>query len=175
MPPPKKRINIELHLSLSATFLSLAALIVSVFQTKISREEQHASVWPYLQTIGSNFDQEFHFGLENKGVGPAIIKKYVLSYKGKEYPNIQALFFENIGRRTLGGKGFGGMVSGDVFKSGENLELLFVSKNDSIVQKVGQMIADTSFRVRIHYADVYGNCWLLDHNKVTEVSECPEP
>ncbi|GAB3694209.1 hypothetical protein GCM10027592_14890 [Spirosoma flavus] len=174
MPAPKKRINIELHLSLSATFLSLAALIVSIFQTKIARDQQHASVWPFLQITGSSYDQEFHYGLENKGVGPAIIKDYSLIYKGKSYSNVRDLFWEHIGRSTSGAKGFGNVSIGDVFKSGEDLELLFVSRNDSIVQKVEQMMADTSFLVRIRYADVYGNCWLLEQNKVKELGSCSE-
>jgi hypothetical protein len=73
MPTPKKRINIELHLSLSATFLSLAALIVSIFQTKIAREQQQKSVLPYLQIRHEIADNNLQIILENKGVGPAFI------------------------------------------------------------------------------------------------------
>lgn len=174
MATPQRRINIELLLGISATFLSLAALVVSIFQTKIARERQQASVWPYLQIMGSNFDQEFHYGLENKGVGPAIVKEYKLSYRGKAYPNIQALFFDQFGRRTPGGKGFGSVETGDVFKPGENMDLLFVGRSDSVIQRTEAMLADTSFRLQIHYADVYGNCWQLDHNKVKALGKCAE-
>ncbi|UFH53819.1 hypothetical protein [Spirosoma sp. KNUC1025] len=175
MPPAKRPINIELLLGISATFLSLAALVVSIFQTKIARDQQQASVWPFLQTLQSNLDQEFHYGLENKGVGPAIIKEYKLSYRGKAYPDIQALFFDQIGRRTPGGKGFSGVASGAVFKPGESLDLLFVGGNDSIIQRTEAMLIDTSFRLQIQYADVYGNCWQLDRNKVKALGKCTEP
>ena len=173
MAPRRRRINIELLLGISATFLSLAALVVSIFQTKIAREQQQASVWPYLQAMASSFDQEFHFGIENKGVGPAIIKDYKLSYKGRPYTSIQALFWEQVGVKTPGGKGFGNISTGEVFKPAESIELLYVGRNDSIIRKVETIIADTSFRLRIRYADVYGNCWQLDGDKVTALGQCP--
>ncbi len=175
MTPPRRRITIELLLGISAIFLSLAALVVSIFQTKIAREQQQASVWPYLQVVAANYDRELHYGLENKGVGPAIIKEYKLSYKGKAYPSIKPLFWEQIGVNTPGGKGFAEVETGDVFKSGEDFEILFVSRSDSIIQKASKMLSDTSFRLRIRYADVYGNCWQLDRNKVTAIGKCPEP
>jgi len=90
MPVPlRRRINIELLLGISATFLSLAALVVSIVQTRIAREQQHASVWPYLQILASNFDNELHYGLENKGVGPAIIRDFEIAYRGKTYKNVR--------------------------------------------------------------------------------------
>ncbi len=172
MPLPKKRINVELYLSLSAVFLSLAALIVSIVQTKIARDQQHASVWPYLQILKETSNQQLHYGLENKGVGPAIIRSYALSYKGKLYPSLQTLFWEQAGKRTSVASGFGLIGPGYVFKSGENLELLYVANNDFVMRRIEAMLADTSFHMRIHYADVYSNCWLLDQNKVTELGQC---
>ncbi len=174
MRAPKRFINIELLLGISATFLSLAALVVSIFQTKIARDQQQASVWPYLQLISSNVDQELHFGFENKGVGPAIIKNYEILYRGKTYTSTRSLFYEEIGVQTAGGKGFSDVLKGDVFKSGEDIELLFVAKNDTIVQKTSALLADSSLRVRIRYADVYGNCWLLDRHKTTSLGNCPD-
>lgn len=61
-----------------------------------------------------------------------------------------------------------------VFKSGEDMDMLLVTKNDTIVSQVNAMLKDSSFHIRILYADVYGNCWLLDREKVTELSSCPE-
>ncbi len=47
--PPKKKISIDFLLGISAVFLSASALIVSIFQTTIFREQQYASVWPYME------------------------------------------------------------------------------------------------------------------------------
>ena len=87
MPAPKKRINIELHLSLSATFLSLAALIVSIFQTKIAREQQQKSVLPYLQIRHEMANNNLDIILENKGVGPAFIRGLHIVYKNEPAPD----------------------------------------------------------------------------------------
>ncbi|WP_288425045.1 hypothetical protein [uncultured Spirosoma sp.] len=175
MPAPRRRrINIELLLGISATFLSLAALVVSIVQTSIAREQQHASVWPYLQVLTSNLEDELHYGLENKGVGPAIIRDFEITYRGKTYKNVRQVFYSVIGRTTSGGKGFGTVSKGMVFKSGDDMDMLFVTKNDTIVSQVNAMLGDSSFHIRIRYADVYGNCWLLDREKVTELGSCPE-
>jgi hypothetical protein len=175
MPAPlRRRINIELLLGISATFLSLAALIVSIVQTRIAREQQHASVWPYLQVLSSSFDDELHYGLENKGVGPAIIRDFKISYQGKIYKSVQRLFNDVIGKHTAGGKGFGTVSKGSVFKSGDDIDILFVTKNDLVINQVNAMLNDSSFHILIRYADVYGNCWLLDQDKVTELVSCPE-
>lgn len=172
--PPRRRINIELLLGISATFLSLAALIVSIVQTRIAREQQHASVWPYLQILASNLDDELHYGLENKGVGPAVIRDFEITYRGKRYEDVRNLFYSVIGKKTAGGKGFGTVSKGSVFKSGDDMDILVVTKNDSVINQVNAMLNDSSFHMLIRYADVYGNCWLLDQDSVTELGSCPE-
>lgn len=71
---PKRKISIDFLLGISAVFLSASALIVSIFQTTIFREQQYASVWPHLEIIASLRSGSYDYGIENKGVGPAIIK-----------------------------------------------------------------------------------------------------
>ncbi|WP_461114717.1 hypothetical protein [Spirosoma jeollabukense] len=73
MAQARRRINIELLLGISATFLSLAALVVSIFQTKIAREQQQKSVLPYLQVRHQIKNNGIAIFLENEGVGPAFI------------------------------------------------------------------------------------------------------
>lgn len=74
MPVAPRRINIELLLGTSATFLSLTALVVSIFQTRIAREQQQASVWPHLQDQYVVMDKKFTWSVINNGIGPAIVK-----------------------------------------------------------------------------------------------------
>ncbi|GAB3950611.1 hypothetical protein GCM10028805_29020 [Spirosoma harenae] len=175
MPAPKKRINIELHLSLSATFLSLAALIVSVFQTKIAREQQQASVWPRLAVEASILDKNFTYTIANQGVGPAVIKKVTVSYQGIVYPSLYALMMRHTGPLN-GGFFHRDLQSEGVLKAGDEVNIFNLARNDeALSSKLGDVVSDTSFHLRVHYADVYGNCWLLDRNKVVELSDCPEP
>lgn len=174
MPTPKKRINVELHLSLSAIFLSLAALIVSVVQTKIARDQQHASVWPRLMTSSSVLELNFYFIIGNQGVGLAIIKSVDTFYKGHKYVTLSELLFQQTGHLT-GGYLYGDLESETVLKAGDENELFKLTRNDEpLAFKLAEVVRDSSFHFRVRYADVYGNCWLLDRNKVTELGHCPD-
>ena len=174
MPPPKNRINVELHLSLSAIFLSLAALVVSIFQTKIARDQQHASVWPRIVTSSDVIDLNFYFRIANQGVGPAIIKSIDTFYKGRRYATLSELLFHQTGRLN-GGYLYGDLEPETVLKAGDEHELFKLTRNDEpLTYKLAQVVRDSSFHLRIQYTDVYGNCWLLDRNKVTELGKCPD-
>ncbi len=74
--------------------VSFVAIIVSVFslfifvkQTNIIEEQNHLSVMPYLMMESSNNSEAGTFAIHivNYGVGPAIIEKRVITYKGKAY------------------------------------------------------------------------------------------
>lgn len=179
MNPTKRRVNIELLLGISATFLSLAALVVSIFQTKIAREQQRASVWPHLQADVQVTNDAFNWAIVNNGVGPAIIKSVRMTYRSKPYHNARALLSEQIAQLALRSdesfETFYGAVSpGDVIKSDGELRLGQTAGNERIAQAMTQLIQDPSFRVTIVYSDVYANCWQLDGNKVTPLGNCPD-
>ena len=170
--PPKRKINIELLLSLSATFLSLAALIVSVFQTKIAREEQHATVWPYLQLGASSNSTTYDYGIENRGIGPAIIKKVEWVYGDSVYKHSHEFIFNEIGFSR--GLGRSEMEPNQVYSPAGGASLISVYENDSLVKVVSKILESDSFRLRIIYSDVYGNCWQLDKGKTEKLEDCPE-
>ncbi len=62
-------------LSIAAIFISICTLFVFLYQTNLIRKQQYKSVYPYLafQHYGTN-TENYKFILENKGIGPAIIK-----------------------------------------------------------------------------------------------------
>lgn len=180
MNRPKPRVNIELLLGISATFLSLAALIVSIFQTKIAREQQQASVWPYLQ-IGmflsqDNNTSEFEVQLTNNGVGPALIKRISLAYQGKQYQTYHAVFTDEVAevKDSAGSQAFWREVErGVVIKAGEEWPLFKLTGRDKSIVRASTKASNSTFHYVVTYSDVYGNCWRLDRNKVTS-SECPD-
>jgi hypothetical protein len=173
-PNPKvRKINIEILLGVSAVVLSLAALFVSIFQTKIAREQQHASVWPYLQTSFSTGDNGYRWVLENRGTGPAIIKKVECSFDSTTYDSPRQFVFSQLGYGKKG-VGFTGIGPGSVLKTDYPINLVGVWDNDSIARRVEFLITSKRFNLRLVYSDVYGNCWQLDNEKVTPLDECPE-
>lgn len=184
MPAPKRRINIELLLGVSATFLSLAALVVSIFQTKIAREQQQASVWPHLQADYSKTDNEFVWNIINNGIGPAIIRSVAVHYRGREYRDAYQLMNEQIqlfDKNTKNHKTvhvnlfYGGVFPGNVIKADGELTLGRLSENEGIADSMARVIRDSTYHFIVNYSDVYGNCWQLDGDKVTAIGECPQP
>jgi len=167
------KINIELLLGISATILSLVALIVSIFQTKIARDQQHAAVWPYLQTYSANADKSFEWGIENKGIGPALVRKVEFTYDTISYEGPREFLWGRIGM-NIKGTGFGWISDKSVFKPGEIMSLINVWENDSIEQELTKNLNTKLFNLRVIYSDVYGNCWQLDQGKTTELSDCPD-
>ena len=176
----KKPVNIELLLGLSATFLSLAALVVSIFQTRIAREQQQASVWPYLQMTSNHLDNDFELLLKNNGVGPALIKKTEFRYRGRSETSHMKLLNHIVITETpqdsvrKAGRFWNAVVPGDVVKTGDQIELYKTTTSSYLADFLGQVISDSTFQFRITYSDVYGNCWLLDRGKVTQLDDCPE-
>lgn len=169
MNPPKRRVNLELLLGISATFLSLAALVVSVFQTKIAHEQQKASVWPYLQTnilFSEGETSSLALQLINNCVGPALIKQVDVTYQGKRYDRHWKPFPQDNTQNSKAG--WRGLLAGMVLKSSEVWDLY---KNEGVF-RAEKIANDSTYHLRIIYSDVYGNYRRLDRNKVSQLSDC---
>lgn len=90
MDSSSRKLNPEWIVAISAVIISLCALGVSVFQTRIMKEQQAHSVWPHVQIYNSNLNG-IELTMENKGVGPAIIQNANYSFDGKSVDGIKAL------------------------------------------------------------------------------------
>jgi len=172
-PVPKRKINIELLLGLSVVFLSASALIVAIVQTTIFKEQQYASVWPYLQTTASFRSGNYEYGIENKGVGPAIVKSFEYTYKGSSYSDTLSVFSAMFGE-NMRGVGFSGTGKDYVFKPEEAISLLSLDLPDSVIRQISNRWESNSVNLKVTYADVYGNCWLLDNGVTTRLASCPD-
>ncbi|MEM8982395.1 MAG: hypothetical protein AAGC71_05175 [Pseudomonadota bacterium] len=84
--------NPEMLVGISAVFIGLAALGVSLFEAHLMRQEQRAAVLPILE-LSQSFDIDessteqatWRFSLQahNVGIGPAIIRDFVVLADGK--------------------------------------------------------------------------------------------
>jgi hypothetical protein len=84
----------EMFVSLAALITAVAAVVITLEQTKVMREEAELerknariSVMPsvWLSTYIGEDDEEAYFKvvLTNKGLGPAVIERFDVSYKGQ--------------------------------------------------------------------------------------------
>ena len=172
-PIPKKKINVSLLLGISAVFLSASALIVSIIQTTILRDQQYATVWPYIQATAMNASGTYSYGIENKGVGPAIIKDLKYTYNGVNYDNTRKMYTALFGENYTGA-GFTVTDKNYVIKSGEGLEMFSVNRPDSLISDIIYRWEREAVNLKIIYSDVYGNCWQLDGGITSRLSSCPD-
>ena len=78
------RINTDRLVSLIAMVIGLGSLFIIVYQTALLREQQAASMLPYLMIgIMANSERTYIIA-RNTGVGPALIEHVVVRYHGSE-------------------------------------------------------------------------------------------
>ena len=173
-PASPNRLSTDRLLAFSAVFLSLAALVVAIFQTAILREQQRASAWPHLQLGTSMIDGAYAMTLGNNGVGPAIVREVDIDFDGRDYASLKAVFDAEIrGASAIDTLDYGhyywDVETGDVLAIQQEIDLFRVVNAPAAAETVAEAFADPRFRFAIRYADVYGNEWLLRDGEVTEL------
>ena len=165
-PASPNRLSTDRLLAFSAVFLSLAALVVAIFQTAILREQQRASAWPHLQLGVAMLDGEYSMTLFNNGVGPAIVREVEIDFDGRAYESLKQVFDDAIRRETQidtldYGHYYADIVAGDVLAIQQEMTLFRVVNAPPAADVVSEALADPRLRLAVRYADVYGNEWLL--------------
>jgi hypothetical protein len=77
---------VDMMLALSALLLSVVSMIIAIQNHHAMKQLVMANSWPYLQhdssNVGKNGEAVVLLGLVNAGVGPALIEKFTVSYRG---------------------------------------------------------------------------------------------
>jgi hypothetical protein len=140
----------------AAIFVSIATLIVYLYQAHIMQRQQVTSVWPYLQWGFTDTADGVYIHLENKGIGPAIVKKVTLKLDGDEFKSFGKLF-EALGDTTFETYTYS-TVSNKVLAPGEAIRPFFV-KDWRKGEELLEGLRTHSFEYLICYCSVYGDCW----------------
>jgi hypothetical protein len=163
--PQKKRFGTEMIVALAAIMVSVMTLFVYIYQARIMQEQQHTSVWPYVEwttTYYSEENQEFYISVINKGVGPALMKDSKLYLDDKLYSYGEYHEFMN----DLLGQGkrdslwiMYSVVDNRVMAPGEEVKIFHVKnwKESRIPQVDFKRIKYT-----LCYCSIYGDCWTTD-------------
>lgn len=170
MEPEKiqsKKVNTEMITAIAAIFIGLSAMIVSIYQTSLIRQQQRGSVWPHIEGgYRYNFDG-FRLMFTNTGIGPAKIEAVEITVDGKAVADwasfLMALGIEQenytvsfIGKRVIAS---GSTVEALIIPPGDAADQLYQSFN-----RVG---------LKVCYASVYNDRWLISlGNEVKEVNRC---
>lgn len=169
----KSKINFrdpEYIIALGVTVISLCALVVSVMQTQIMKEERElmreysrASVWPRLEfglSKAHNDDRSIDhlaLNLSNSGVGPAIITDVKVMYEGKTASDWWNLFkiqeIPDSIETYITNRNFNDRI----IKIGETLEVLKLDDNPELAQAFLERMGKLS--IDIYYESIYGEKW----------------
>ncbi len=172
----KSGLKTELIVAVCAIVVSLATLVVYIYQARIMihqaelmQSQQHMSVWPHLESLTTvtsknGIPTEAYIEVENKGIGPALVKKVVVKLDGKIIPNRELL-------RTLMGadtiRVSTNPIETRVITPGEKIKAFYVTDPQLII-KLATIIKEKKFEYIICYCSVYNDCWV---SKGTEVKE----
>lgn len=168
------RIKSEVVVAFSAIFVSIATLFVYMYQARIMQNQLHTSVWPYIEWLYSNAENEFVITVENKGIGPAIIKDVTMKLDSAVVGSNSSLF-----KKLLGHSNFdfiNSTVKGRVILPGEKVEMVHIY-DSAAAHAVDSLLLWTNskhtFELVICYCSVYDDCWKTDGTKAIG-SDCAD-
>ena len=170
-------------MSVLAVLISFAALLVSLFETRILREqhaimrsEQKAGVWPFVeQSIQYSYDPD-HVTLKlsyiNKGVGPARIlggNIHVAGHQLDDYDSIRVVFDRLLPDSANMSHSYSSI--GGVLSPGEKDIVLSVTldrfPNDM------KWVQDLNLGLTICFCSIYRDCWTVDnHGAPVSTPDC---
>lgn len=161
MPILKKAVAANTIIAVAATVTSICALVVAVYQTKLTREQQLNSVWPYLITYESiDENQQLTLMVANYGIGPAIIDSVRVTHNGKFYStptDVVKAISKKLNRGEFGlSWSHTGLGGGFVVPQSQTFSWITVngSSDNAIFRKEANNI-----KTYIYYHSIYGERW----------------
>jgi len=162
----KNKVNRELFQSIgtaTALFVSVLALVVSIYEANLLKAQQKATVWPYF-VISQGYNSEGFsiYGLNN-GTGPAIISSVSVTYNGSPIQGYLDLLKKIKPDNTIGyDKIRVGQLSNSVIKAGEE-RLLFFLKWDDETRKIVEKMNQEKVHITVEYCSVLDECWTFEY------------
>ncbi len=146
----------EYAVAATAFFVSVCSLFIYLYQSKLMAEQQQVAVWPYVEWSKSNLDG-LEINAENKGVGPAIVRKVQMTYKGKPIAGNRALVTAVDGPES-DLKWHNSTLEGKVLSAGENVTM-FKAIDPARSRAFEAKLQEGGFSMDITYCSIYGRCW----------------
>lgn len=143
----------------TAFFVSICTLGVYLYQSQLMTQQQHVSVWPYVEWYTGNVT-DYHIAAQNKGVGPAIIRKVEMRYDGKPVADMPALLTAVMGdhpQLSLETSTLEGRV---MAPREEVMAFMIHDLKDGL--RFQRKLNEHEFTMRITYCSIYGDCWFSD-------------
>jgi hypothetical protein len=163
----KKKLSAEMITAISAVFIGVCAIGISLYETSLIRQAQKGSVWPALGG-GYSYNQDgFSYLFENAGVGPAIIEYIVLTVDGEPVEN-WSQFFDKLGIDI--GNYLVTQASGRIISPQSRVDILSIPPQENIDEFARQQ---SRVDVEVCFCSVYDDCWVITMTeRAKEVANC---
>lgn len=157
----------QMIIAIAVAIISICALAVSIFQARVMNEQRSlmveqlkSSAWPRLElrTAKSQQGQEisnYYLLVTNKGIGPAIVEKVLVSYDGNYYKNWWDLFQGFNLSDSIPTHISNVSLKNRVIQSGEELRILGLSNNLELANEFYKR-AD-KIKIQICYKSVFND------------------
>lgn len=165
----------EFWIAIGALLVSALAMLTSLLQTSIQRNQERAMVWPHVSAGAQYSASGFAFVAQNKGLGPALVHHVQLRIDGETVAGWPAVL-----DRALGpGHGYGwdqvqaNDVAGTILAADESRVMFRIPWDERTRKAFG---GGLRVEAALCYCSFLGECWLsgkgLDHARV---DACPAP
>lgn len=171
--PPSRR-DWNALAAVIAALIGLLALTVSGYTAWLQRQQVRAEVWPYLQT-GISPSQKV-MSLENKGVGPALIRSVKLYVDRKPQRNWPGAF-DALGLSDMRDQPQS-TINGVVLAPGDVIQQMAFQDAERFARFYAQY---SRIELSICYCSALDECWLYDERaedrgrRRVPVAQCPAP
>jgi len=164
--PRKKAIQPEMLVGLSAVFIGVCALVVSLYEASLMREEQRASVLPIIELARSHYTKEdspdkwrLSLHAENVGIGPALIGDFRVTVDGKAHPTWRSAFTALLGDDVQLSYGQS-TINGRTIPA-DRMITMFELSNTEIATDIMANFDRLNFEAC--YCSVFDECWKTDY------------
>jgi hypothetical protein len=173
-----RRLSISDLGSALALAVSVFALALGAYQTRLMQSQARASVWPYLSigySYSNNIDRNaFVWTVNNNGVGPARVESVVLRLDGKAMKR-WADVFAALGVANEPSSAMSS-IGGEVIPPNTNRETTIapITLNERNAAALFKG-AEHRFAMDICYCSVYDECWIAhwQQSRAEAVDRCP--
>ena len=150
-------------LSLSAIIIAVASIFISVWQGIESRNHNRLAVRPALDIVYSTVNKSFGFKVKNNGIGPAVLTKRTLLFKGKEidWYNHKDLTAARESLQAMSGMNFSILRENSTIPVGEEYNLLLFSSDTLNGMTAKEKIFD-SIGFKLEYQSMYGEIFIIE-------------
>ena len=178
--PRKKAIQPEMLVAVSAVFIGVCALAVSLYETKLMREEQRSAVLPILELSRSYYTKSsdetregwrLSLHADNVGIGPARIHDSVVTVDGKPYTTWRSAFGALLGSDVTISYSKS-TINGRTIPADRSIKMFDLSNTELVVPIFAEF---DRLEFEACFCSVFDECWTTTYSSfgaAEPVAEC---